>query len=433
METAMKKLYNNKYSILTIGFLALSLLIFGYEIPYIFKSNVDMNHQDFQWFYYAFHVLWDKHSPHLLYDMTYEFDWIRQQGYIIFDGIANKYVYPPQFAVLLSWFSLLPIRQANIMWNILALLSYLAVIYMLIKISYKGSKWLPKLFLLAIGLSFKAFYWDLLAANSNWLILFCITLSFYLYDRNKIKSASIPLAVAITFKVMPILIIGYFLWRRKWNYVLYTVLSSMIITLITWLLVGYDVMRQYVASFFKLTSESMLNGGAPYNNSIKGVLMLTSLAKDNINFIFLAYVFFIALIIVLLPDLNHIVGNRFDFIIASTCTIWFSPMVENEHLLVTLIAFLILSGIVMEQYENGPSALPLDGGLKWGILSYWLSMALLSTYIGDRLDHYFPTHFFVALQLMTISILILAWKLKRHQTSSIHSLTGYRQLHKAQI
>jgi hypothetical protein len=431
METIMKRLYNKKFGMLTLGFLAISLLIFGYEIPYIFKSNSDMNHQDFQWFYYAFHVLWDKHSPHLLYDITYEYDWIKQQGITIYGGIANKYVYPPQFAVLLSWFSLLSIRQADILWNILALVSYLAVIYMLIEISYKGAKWLPKLFLLAIGLSFKAFYWDLISANSNWIILFCITLSFYLYDRNKIKWAAIPLALAITFKVMPILIVGYFLWKRKWGYVLYTALSTVIITLFTWLLVGYEVLHQYVAIFFTLASESMLNGGAPFNNSLKGVLMLTTLAKANINLIFLVYLFIIVLIIVVLPNLSLMVGNRFDFIIASMITIWFSPMVEREHLLVTLIAFVILSGILIEKYTEGLNPFLLGTAEKWGIVSYWLSMALMSTYIGDQMDQYVPSHYFISIYSMLAAILILAWKLKKNQTPALIALQDYHRLNNA--
>jgi hypothetical protein len=431
MEILLKKLNRNKYVILTLFFFMLSLLIVAYEIPYIYKTNMGGNHQDFQWFYYAFHVIWDKHSPHLLYDVAYEFDWIRQQGFIITDGIANKYVYPPQFAVLLSWFGAFSLEQANVGWNTLSLISYIAVIYMLIQISYKGTKKLPKLFLLCLGLSFKPFYWDMIASNSNWIIIFCITLSFYLYDQNKIKQASIPLALAITFKVMPILVVGYFLWRRKWGYVLYTALSSAVITLLTWLLLGYEVLRQYVASFFTLTAESMLNGGAPYNSSLKGVLELTVLAKDKINIIFLVYLCFIALIIVMLPDLKRMLGNRFDFMIASMCTIWFSPMIENEHLLVTLITFMMLSAILIEKYTEGPHPLPLGHAEKWGIFFYWLAMALMSTYSGTWLDEHIPAHHFISLHLMLAAILILAWKLKRSQVVSPVPLSDYSRMNKA--
>jgi hypothetical protein len=175
----------------------------------------------------------------------------------------------------------------------------------------------------------------------------------------------------------------------------------------------------------------MLNGGAPFNNSLKGVLMLTTLAKANINLIFLVYLFIIVLIIVVLPNLSLMVGNRFDFIIASMITIWFSPMVEREHLLVTLIAFVILSGILIEKYTEGLNPFLLGTAEKWGIVSYWLSMALMSTYIGDQMDQYVPSHYFISIYSMLAAILILAWKLKKNQTPALIALQDYHRLNNA--
>jgi alpha-1,2-mannosyltransferase len=129
-----------------------------------------------------------------------------------------NYPNPPVMAVLLEPFALLPPVAGALAWYAVKAAMALVVFAWAFRLVEPPGRPLP---LWAKGLivaaSLKPVLDDLSHGNVNLLILFLVVASLEAYRRGRDLLAGGVLALAVACKVTPLLLVGYFAWKRSWR------------------------------------------------------------------------------------------------------------------------------------------------------------------------------------------------------------------------
>jgi alpha-1,2-mannosyltransferase len=131
------------------------------------------------------------------------------------------YVYPPTFALLMAPFALIPLFWASLLWYVLSVLMVFYAVRRSYSMMLKCNRVTKKIFWLVV-ISLLLISWPLVSAlehgQSTPLLLLLVTLALaYEQDRRDI-CGGIALGGAILLKVFPILLLSYFVWRRRWRF-----------------------------------------------------------------------------------------------------------------------------------------------------------------------------------------------------------------------
>jgi hypothetical protein len=365
-------------------------------------------HYDFGFFYYAFDVIGNQHHPALLYNVTHEQAWLTQLGYggmVQTFGHFDHYVYPPQFAVLLSWFAAFPYAEASVIWEVTSVGAYLAALYWVIQLTCAGKSRRFRIGLGIIGVIQFPYLWDFLIGNSNWLIFFLVALSFRLNHTARFRwVAGIPLGLAVVFKVTPVVILLYYCIRQRHKFMLLGAICTIVVsTCTTAMVVGWRVMWAYVTSFASLSAQSMQNGPAPYNSSVQGILQLwhvntrVSLFHHSVD---MAQVGVAAIVVSLIViAVRGGMNSEMDMAISTLCMLLLSPLLEGPHLILALFALFTVLGVEPTQSNTGQLYRSLRG------VAIGIVIAVLSP-LGWVLRTGVPEEYFVALCILfTLSLL----------------------------
>ena len=301
---------------------------------------------DFAFFYYAFHQVLFHHGADL-YSIPKQTHWMKSLHYVSISN--NQYVYPPQFAIVLSFFSLFPFKTAAFIWSGCGIIATLFSGYWLgLLATFQKPSKLIRLLILTITLSYYGLFWDFSVSNTNWLILFLISWGFYLLIvKNKPRFAGVVIALAAMFKVTPLIIIGYFLLRRQKSFVLSALITIIIVSLLGVFLIGWQPFFYYLTHFHAMTDRSLRNGAAPYNLSIVGILLwFPSLQLHPMRqpIVLVAY----GLVVLSSLLLSWMSAKKAhhpmqDMIIASLLMVMVSPLIEITH---TIIVLPMISGMI---------------------------------------------------------------------------------------
>lgn len=178
--------------------------------------------------------------------------------------------YPPFTLILFIPFSLLSYTIASKLWVLFSILAVLYIIYLLRKI-YNASFFSPVNFLLSslVFLSFPLKF-TLGMGQINILVLFLLTLAFYFIRKNKLYYSGIFLAVSFAIKFFPLLLLPYFIIRKKWKILAAFTATTIIITGITLLILPPSTILYY----FQHILPNLLSSwkGDYYNQALTGLL-----------------------------------------------------------------------------------------------------------------------------------------------------------------
>ncbi|MCD6452213.1 MAG: DUF2029 domain-containing protein [Acidobacteria bacterium] len=152
-----------------------------------------------------------------------DFNVYYQAGKLINKGMANElytfttgrgwhYNYPPLFAILISPLSILPLREAGLVWYLLNLVFLFFSLRLLLRLRSEDSL-LPLAFTIIYGAG--AVGENLMVGQVNILITLIILISFSLIEKEKGFAAGILLSLASTIKVIPIILFFYFFLKPK--------------------------------------------------------------------------------------------------------------------------------------------------------------------------------------------------------------------------
>jgi hypothetical protein len=140
-------------------------------------------------------------------------------------GISPPYVYPPLLSLLAYPLSILPITPATILWKLLQHLCLFIAGALLAALSPKGVRPLV-VGVLLLSLLLVPFHDEIRVGESNSLILALVVGSIALaaratndnvlassYSDSKLAIGGGLLALAVSIKVLPVLLLAYFWWR----------------------------------------------------------------------------------------------------------------------------------------------------------------------------------------------------------------------------
>lgn len=355
------------FDLCAIVLLAIAVAFTVARLPHLIREmqlrGAD-NLGDFNFYYYAFTVAAQHHlDAWLMYDPDHLLAFLQQAG-IRELGVHSFYSYPPQFAVLFSWLSLLDMSGAKIVWASMSIVFLGMGIAFATRVAYRGDRKSVCVLLVAVALLGRPLLNELYWGQSNALLLFLLAGTFYLVERGRRYEAGVLLGIAIVLKLTPVGIAGLLLLRREWRTVSSACLTALVVSTVTAAIVGGNVILHYFASDLpRLHAQLLLvqDGLAPFNSSVRGALAALSAslgfslperALAAVSVMFAAAVCLFSAYLVTRRQAD----NRIDYALATTTILVASPVLESVHLVITVIPLLILLGTTFE----APHTMPLS-------------------------------------------------------------------------
>lgn len=193
------------------------------------------------------------------------------------DSAIMDYRYPPFFLILFLPFCLLPYDLVEFIWiwlNIAAV--YLTVIAL--KHGFEIITPNPTRLRLVLFLSFfpsaKYLFMLLQHFNVHLILIGLVFGTFYLLLKQKQILASVLMALAISFKIVPILVLPYFALKKQWLFLSMTAVFIVAFSLIPAFYFGFELNFQLLKDWYYhvMVNNEFHEINGPLNLSLKGQL-----------------------------------------------------------------------------------------------------------------------------------------------------------------
>ena len=199
--------------------------------------------------------------------------------------LVNRWVYLPAYAWLFRPLASLKFPSASRVWLVFNAILCLTSVLLLwdarqrtripdIPISWHFAWYL------FIGLTFQPVFSNLMHGQVTGLMVFAFCLGYWFLKQNHSFSAGLALGLIAPLKYYPILIIIYFLCRKKWRVVAGAAVSVASLILISLATSGYSGVMAHI----RLMGAELHRGGmAAFNNESLNGFLLHALTNGNVN------------------------------------------------------------------------------------------------------------------------------------------------------
>jgi hypothetical protein len=188
----------------------------------------------------------------------------------LYQGLFTTYINPPITALLLLPFSFLSFFWARIAFLLFNNVLYLCSVFLLTRMLNASYKTITGVAVWFYALTFYPF-----VIASNWLgqidgvILFLLTLSLFFTLRNRDGWAGVCLTLGCAIKISPIILLGFFLARRRWSVWLGVVVTALLVLIAILATVGLGTATQFLSSYLPLIGRG---SGFFENQSLLGAI-----------------------------------------------------------------------------------------------------------------------------------------------------------------
>ncbi len=202
------------------------------------------------------------------YDVHQQVEEVQARGLPLNESF---YIYPPLLAILFVPLTALPMEQAAQAWFFLNLALYALSLFIISRAFAlnRRSGILPLLWILAF--LFPPALYTLYKGQVNIVILLLLAITYWLCVRDRQVLAGVALGVASMIKVIPIFLLPYALWRRRYTLGLTAAATIVIIAIIGLVIVGVGPHRTYLSAVLPLLQQPRPN---PSNQSLGGFFSL---------------------------------------------------------------------------------------------------------------------------------------------------------------
>jgi|WetSurMetagenome_2_1015567.scaffolds.fasta_scaffold09719_6 alpha-1,2-mannosyltransferase len=223
-----------------------TLLFFAFIVSliYILKILFIPSYFDFQHYYNALQAFIHGDNPYTSVKFPFAY-----------------FAYPPSAILFLLPFTVLPLiisEKIYMIFSFICLFLSIKILFKLFQIPMRS--WLS-IFLIILILNFFPLKFTLVMGQINIVILLLLTFFIYCYKKNRQYLSGIALAIALSLKIFPALLIPYLLINKRWK-----ILTSVLITLVLLFGVVYiTIPVPIVNSFFTRMLPSIFQtGGGTY-------------------------------------------------------------------------------------------------------------------------------------------------------------------------
>lgn len=188
-------------------------------------------------------------------------------------GRVMDYRYPPFFLVALTPFWLLPYQVAAYIWYLLSALQIAGCVLIVVRAFPKLRESYKVWILIALAVA-PYFVMMLHYGNAHLLATFLLFASLHLFLRRKDVAGGLCMALAITIKVTPVLLLPYFALKRRWKMLVAVVVFLTAINLLPAAYFGLRANNHLLASWYRhvIASQQFHEDNGPINLSLKGQL-----------------------------------------------------------------------------------------------------------------------------------------------------------------
>ncbi|MEN3332590.1 MAG: alpha,2-mannosyltransferase [Blastocatellia bacterium] len=192
-------------------------------------------------------------------------------------GQVMDYRYPPFFLLLFWPLWLLPYKVAAYLWYLFSIAEIALVVFFIRRVAAiesekKGLKkglWLVVFFVVA-----PYFVTILHYGNAHLLAIFLLFAAFTFVVQKKPRFAGLALALAISIKLTPALILPYFALRKQWRLLASVAVFLAVINLAPAIHFGFAKNNELLKNWFEhvVVSQEFHEANGPINLSLKGQL-----------------------------------------------------------------------------------------------------------------------------------------------------------------
>jgi hypothetical protein len=318
------------------------------------------------------------------------------------------YIYPLFLAFVIVPLTMVPYWVANVAWFILNVIGLLISCIVLIEAAHDEIKadigWhlaIPGLIVFLVA--FSPIQNNLLNGQVNLIVLACCIMFFKSFTRNSAAVGAVWLAAAIALKLLPAVLLGFLLVRRKFRFALFTVAFAILFCLLPGLIVGENLLAYYASYLhsFLLRGLAAVGGGEATGFNLQSLLAyffpwFGQSAWVRLVSLLLSALLVLAvdLVVIRSPHAQRHVWGFCAYLIGS---LLLSPVGETHHLVFAIPAIVLVG---MKAVFDGDW---MTTGVKSMMVCFAVSFVVLPKMLDAR-----PFHF-VSL-CMLIILLVLATK-----------------------
>lgn len=160
---------------------------------------------------------------------------IYERSYI--DGF--KYFYSPLFAILLTPLTYIPFEVSATLWNLFSFFLLARVFLLISKLYIPVQYKLPKIYLLTFLVSLFPIYANFHMTQMSVFMLYAIFETIYLSSKKHHIVAALLLSFAINIKILPIVFIPYFIYRKEFKLTIYIAVFYLLYLIAPALIIGF--------------------------------------------------------------------------------------------------------------------------------------------------------------------------------------------------
>ncbi|MDD5044349.1 MAG: glycosyltransferase family 87 protein [Candidatus Omnitrophica bacterium] len=277
------------------------------------------------------HNVWDVNQQDRIEDLWHNFS----------ENPYAKPIHSSGFFLCMVPFTFLPLRAGAIVWLVLGHLALLISLWLIWKM-YARKIGSDGIFVaLFLVFSFWPVREQLVMGQPNFFILLFLTLGLFMINRNRPFSAGLILALAVLFREYFVILILYFLWKRKWKVTLGIILGYLMIKACAILAFGLDkeiAYWQYMYSTFVSKHASYITNYSLSANILRiGKGLLGEGILSSIAWLFSGVFLFRAL--ALTKDAEN---PGLEFCLFVILAFLLSPWVHESHYVALYLPILIL-------------------------------------------------------------------------------------------
>ena len=188
-------------------------------------------------------------------------------------GRVMDYRYPPFFLLALTPLWLLPYPLAAYIWYLLSIIEIIGCVLIVMRVfpSFRGSWTLCLIVMLGV---LQYFVMILHYGNAQLLATFLLFASLYFVLKNKDLAAAALMAIAITIKLIPVLLVPYLLLKRRWKLLASLCVFLVALNIAPSIHFGFEGNNELLRSWYRhvVSSQEFHEDNGPINLSIKGQL-----------------------------------------------------------------------------------------------------------------------------------------------------------------
>jgi hypothetical protein len=177
-------------------------------------------------------------------------------------NLFGSYVNPPTTAILLEPLSLLPFPVASLIFLLFSDALYIAAILLLLRELDTPIASGPGVVATVCALCFSPFHVSLFLGQMDGIVLLSLMLAFAAALKGRDRRAGAWIAAATAVKVTPIVVLGFFVARRRWAALTGTLLTVALAAVGTVLITGRDMLVEFATRILPSVSQ----GSALYTN-----------------------------------------------------------------------------------------------------------------------------------------------------------------------